>query len=118
LYEEWLTWAILTQTLPVPEARFEKFNEKKFIGRTWTWIDPKNEVEANVSAIDNGLKSRTQVCNEQGLDFEEIAEELGHEKDLADKFGIKFGKVLNASPAPDPSMIDGPGSTTQGTPTK
>jgi len=98
LYEEWLSIAIMTQVLPVPDRKFDKFNEKKFIGRTWTWIDPQNEVGANVTAIENGLTSRTRVCAGQGLDYDEIIEELAHEKDVAETSGVVLGKPVPAPP--------------------
>jgi hypothetical protein len=58
-----------------------------------------------------GLTSRQRLCAEQGVDFEEIVEELAHEKDVAEEAGIDISGVdmirTNA-----PTLDEGAGDAT------
>lgn len=90
-FEEWLRMSLLRGTIPLPVSKFDKFNAPKWQPRGWAWIDPQSEVTAAVAAINNGLKSRTQIVAEQGMDYEEVLEQLAEEKKLLDQYGIVLG---------------------------
>ena len=87
-YEEWLSMQLLTQNIPLPLSKYEKFNQPLFISRGFAWVDPLKDVKANTEAINEGLKTATQVLSEQGLDIEEVYQELEKEKQLREKYGI------------------------------
>jgi hypothetical protein len=53
------------------------------------WIDPLKDVQANVKAIQWGLKSRTQVVSETGGDIEDIFTQLQAENALAEEFDVE-----------------------------
>ena len=72
LFADWLTAALLAGTVrtvrgaPITVDKFEKFNVPQWQGRRWQWVDPLKDVEANIAAINAGLKSRREVIAEQG----------------------------------------------------
>ena len=61
-------------------------------------MDPQKDVEANVTAINNGLKSRRQVIAEMGGDIEDVFADLAAEETLAQQMGVVLVKP-EAKPA-------------------
>lgn len=98
VYEDWLRAALMTQAVPLPFRKFDKFNQPLFTPRGWEWVDPVRDLAANQAAINLGVKSRTMVAAEQGRDLEDVFEELKKEQDLAEQMGI-----ILASPAAAPA---------------
>lgn len=82
VYTDWLRHALdYTNTLdPLPANKFDKFNSAVWQGRRWAWVDPTKDIEASVTAITNGLRSRGDVIREQGRDPEEVWTELEAEE--------------------------------------
>lgn len=80
--------------------------------RGWTWVDPRNDAEAAVLDIRNGMDSRTRIMSEQGLDFAEIAAELSAEEKLAESLGLSITgpEATPAKQADDPTGGDGNGN--------
>lgn len=52
------------------------------------WIDPLKEVQADVLAVKNRLKSRQQVSKERGQDFYDTADQLAAEEEYLEGLGI------------------------------
>lgn len=106
IYAEWIKFALAAGQVKLDNGsalsltKLEKFSAHVWQPRRWQWVDPKNDMEAAVIAIENGLKTRTQACAELGLDFEDVLVQLAAEQDLADELGVKLGA---APPAPEPS---------------
>ncbi len=88
IYAEWLEFAQLSGNLYLDSRDWSAFMQVKFMPRGWAWVDPLKDVNASVAAIDNGLTSRGRVLAEQGMDFEEIAEELKEEQDLIEEYDL------------------------------
>lgn len=92
VFEAWLDMALMTQAVALPPRKFVKLNAPKWGVRGWQWVDPLKDVKANIDAIGAGLKTRQMVLSEQGLDVEEIFEQLAEEKKLAESHGLSFGQ--------------------------
>ncbi len=96
LYSTWLQYAMLKKAIvmpngsPLPISKLEKFDNAKWHGRRWQWIDPLKDAEANVLAVNNGFKSRKKVAAESGTDFEETLYELADEEKLIKKLGVSI----------------------------
>lgn len=60
----------------------------EWIHRGVPWIQPLQEVKADVTALAAGLTSRTRILLRQGLDPREIAEELKREQSIFADTGI------------------------------
>ncbi len=104
IFPQWLRFSLLSGALktksgkPLPLSRFDKFNSATWQGRRWSWVDPEKDIEAGRKAISAGLKSRTMIAAEQGIDLEDVFEDLGRENELATKHGIK----IEIDPLPPP----------------
>lgn len=95
VFTAWLEMAMLT-VLNLPVSKFDKFNRPAWKVRGWQWVDPLKDVKANVEAVNNGIATRTQILAEQGLDIEEVFEELRFEKTLAAEYGLVFDDGTSA----------------------
>ena len=98
-FADWMDSAYLANrlgTLPIAQ-KFEKFNAPVWIGRRWQWVDPKSDAEAAKLSVDEGFKSRTMIMAEQGLDFEEVLEQLSAEQEMAKEYNISFGDDKSSS---------------------
>jgi len=93
IYAEWLEFAQLSGKLYLDSRDWSAFLAVRFMPRGWAWVDPLKDVNASIAAVENGLTSRGRVLDEQGLDFEEIAEELSEEQKLIAELGLTLTGV-------------------------
>jgi lambda family phage portal protein len=98
IFEGWLRMAILSGQVNLPMSNFEKYNNPKFRGRRWPWVDPTKDMTAAISGIEAGLRTRTDVIAEAGGDLEETFEQLAEEERKAKELGLSFVK---AEPKPE-----------------
>lgn len=71
------------------------------------WIDPKNEIDANIAAIANGLYSRTRALKEQGIDIKDVIAELAAERKLMVAAGLDPDIKIGASKPPENKPAEG-----------
>jgi lambda family phage portal protein len=94
VFEEWLKSAMLSGQVNLPFAKFDKFNLPNFRPRRWDWVDPMKDVQADVIAINNRLKSRSEVISENGnSEFEEVIDEIAQEHKYAEGAGVEFPAI-------------------------
>ncbi len=72
----------------LPPEKFEKFRKVTFQPRRWAWVDPQKDMDANASAIELGLKSRTEIIRDMGRDPEEVWTEIARENERLAELGI------------------------------
>lgn len=107
LFADWLAMALAAQTVttergqPITMDKLSKFNIPQWQGRRWQWVDPSKDVEANIAAINAGLKSRREVIAEQGRDINEVWADLAREKEEAARLGIEI--AADPKPAAPPA---------------
>ena len=104
--------ALLTQKVPLPYAKFDKFNTPYWQPRGWDWIDPAKDVEADKSAIDAGLGTITAALAKKGLDFKETIDKRAEEQAYIKKMGVTI--VLSTQKQPPAQTIDEGGDTSAG----
>ena len=85
--------AVLTGDLPVRD--FDA-NPAAYLGCSWLppkfdYVDPMKDVQAEILAIDAGLKSRSQAISERGYDAEQVDAEIAADKERADDMRLGFG---------------------------
>lgn len=91
IFSDWLQSALDFGDLPIPPARFNKFNNaSSFRGRGWNWVDPAKEMSASIMGLNNGLLSLQDVAANSGKDVEEIFSQVSRDKELAEQFGISM----------------------------
>lgn len=88
IFGEWLDMALLTKSLPLPYYKYEKFNNPSWQYRGFAWVDPLKDMQANILACKEGLKTHSQIASEMGMDIEELYSQLQKEKELRTKYGI------------------------------
>jgi len=98
VFRAWLDAALLAGEISVltgagPRALDSTVADKvlsgvTLAGRRWSWVDPVKDVQANILAIDAGLKSRREVASEQGRDLDDVWAQLAREQAEAERLGI------------------------------
>lgn len=78
LWRRWIDLKALSGEIP-SNANLSDYRAVRFVPPGWTWVDPQNEVQAEIAAIDAGLKSREEVVAGRGRDIEELDEELARD---------------------------------------
>lgn len=105
VFEDWLRMSLLNKAIvtpagvPLPMTKYDKFSAHVWQGRRWSWVDPLKDVQANIAAIEAGLKSRRAVIGEAGQDVEDVFQQLAQEQELAKTFGLTFGTSAAAAAA-------------------
>lgn len=102
--EDWMRSAVIMGQLP--QAYLPYKNSLYFQPRTWQWIDPEKEVNAEVTALDKNLKSRTQIIRERGGDIEDTFDEIAAENELAKEKKIDLISPKDKPPAPPPKPAE------------
>jgi lambda family phage portal protein len=103
IYAEWLRSALAfgQVTLPngsaLPVGKLDKFMPHTWQGRRWEWVDPLKDIEADIAAINAGLKSPQQVAAKLGLDYEDLLIEIKAAQDMRTTIGVQI------APPPQPA---------------
>jgi lambda family phage portal protein len=84
-------------TLPV--AKIDKFSAHIFQGRRWEWVDPRADIEADITAINAGLKSPQSVAAKLGLDYEDLLGDIKQAADLRKLLGVELASEVAAAAA-------------------
>lgn len=112
VYPEWLEMGLLTQAIPLPAAKFDKWNAPKWQARGFAWVDPYKDQMANSEGVNMGFKTRAMVLADQGLDVEDVFEQLAIEKALAEQYGLTFADAI-PKPQTVPDNSGGTDATNQ-----
>lgn len=59
--------------------------------RGWDWVDPLKDIQAAAESVQNGFSTRTRILAKQGLDFEDVVQELADEIKLIESLGLYLG---------------------------
>ena len=115
LYREWLAGALLRgditmdQGTPLPATRLDKFAQAaRFQSRTWAWVDPLKDEEANDMRLKNGLTTRTELAALAGREFDDIVGELAQEADMLKAAGITLPLGVATTPKEGPNAVPAP----------
>lgn len=92
VYDDWLTFAHTRKAIKVGRFPLSRdLNDYKFAHyqpRRWAWVDPQKDGAANKLAIDERLKSRSQIMREQGDDPESVWREIQRDEQMMEQLGI------------------------------
>lgn len=112
VFTDWLDMAILSGQLKISASDLVKVSRPSWRPRGFAWVDPQKDMQANIEAVEYGLKTRSMVLSEQGYDIDDVFQELQKEKELAAKYGLLFSIVGKVPPQkPDPNAEAAGGST-------
>lgn len=73
----------------------------RWIGPARGYIDPTKEIEANITAIEAGLMTRSEAVAERGGDFDEVTTQLAHEQARLHELGIAVKAPAMPVPGPE-----------------
>lgn len=104
IFEAWLEMALITGAVPLPMAKFAKFNKPHFRGRRWRQVDEVKEAQAAAMRIANKLSTRTREIEDSNSeeDFEEIVFKLAEEQMLLESLGLSSATTEDQTPAQAP----------------
>jgi lambda family phage portal protein len=113
IYRRWLRWVLATGQLPgLNIDDFDRLCAPVFRPRGWKWVDPKREAEANRIEMELQTTSRSAVCADKGVDFEDTLAELAAERELAERYKVPLSVVdaalTGAGAVPVPVPDDDP----------
>jgi lambda family phage portal protein len=95
VYELWLEEAINKGVINAPDF-YEKrhaWTKVKWIGPGRGWVDPVKEAKAAQLRMQIGLSTLEDECAAQGLDWEEVLEQLAREKAKIVELGLSINDV-------------------------
>jgi lambda family phage portal protein len=97
VFEDWLFTALAFGKLGnLPASKFDKFNQPHFIPRSWEWLDPKADAEANAIAEDRGWKSPAEIIGGTGGDEEEKLDQIEQTHERRAALGLVSKARLDA----------------------
>lgn len=111
MFGKWLRFALVSGQLdPLPVSRYDKFATHRWQGRRWDWVDPEKDMNANILAIQYGLKSRKEIVAEQGRDLADVWSDLEQEQADAKAAGIVLKDQTDTTKAlmPPPTPVAAP----------
>lgn len=88
IFETWLEMAFITGAVPLPLAKFTKFNRPVFQGRRWVGVDEVKEVTAAALRMANHMSSLQKECAQNSQDFEENAFEEAEAQMILEELGV------------------------------
>lgn len=113
VYPGWMDNSLLSGAIllpngsALPAAKRQKFMAHEFQGRRWQWVDPLKDITASVLAIENGLASPYTIASQQGLDAEDVLDDIARFQAAIKARGIVLGSAAQPAPAPaDPVEPD------------
>lgn len=113
VYDAWLEQFLAFGAIQVGRGvlsidRIEKYSMPSWQPRRWPWVDPLKDVQANIMAIDNGLRSRSDVIRESGRDPADVWAEASAETLLLQELGVNIANSSSDS-GDDTEMEQGEG---------
>jgi capsid protein len=87
--------ALITGALPLPLAKYKKFNKPVFQGRRWKQVDEVKAINAAALRVANNMSSLSRENADLSQDFEEIAFERAEEKMLLEELGLPFEQTCD-----------------------
>lgn len=112
IFQEWIKHCLLYGyiTMPngkaLPVEKIDKFRMHNWQPRSWQWVDPVKDVNAAISSIDSGLRSRSDIIREQGRDPEDVWTEIQKENELLKSKGITVkNQIIQEAPADGTSNV-------------
>lgn len=81
VYRNWLQASVLSGAIALPRGlKIEDALEHRWTPYRRQQLDPLKEGQASVLKVNNALNSRTNLLAEEGLDFEEVVDQLSYEE--------------------------------------
>lgn len=104
IFENWLEMALIMGAIPLPLAKFDKFNNKTFAYRSWRQVDEVKAATASALRVANHQSNDFIECENVGLSLVEVLEGQAEADMLKEQLGIQVAKtVQSGAPAIAPA---------------
>lgn len=102
VWTRWFDQAVLAGTIKLPGRATEAaaFAEVKWIAPKWDWVDPERDRKAELIAVQNGFKARSDVIEAEGEDAEAVDARIKADREREQEMGLSFGARAPAKPSP------------------
>ena len=108
VFQSWLEMAISTGYITLPAGKIDKFSKSiNYIPRSFAWIDPLKEMQANVLGLQNGTITYADISSSYGRDTEELFEQHQREIELAKQYDIELAYQPFGQKMPVEAKIQG-----------
>lgn len=99
IYELWLEEAVNAGRVEAPDfyQNRQAYTRARWIFAGRGWVDPVKEAQAAKIRMESGLSTLESECAEQGLDWEDVLNQLARERALRNELGLP-------DPSSDPSL--------------
>ena len=111
IYELWLEEAVNTGVIEAPDFYRNRhaYTRCRFIFGGRGWVDPVRDATASKIRRESQVSTLEQECAEQGLDYEEVLDQLAVEQEMMRARGLQNVQVPVAAPAVSPAPdVDDP----------
>ncbi len=114
VFELWLEEEVMESRIQAPDfyAKRAFYCRTKWIGDGRGWIDPLKEAQAAERRLYIGISTLEDECAEQGLDWEEVAEQRAREKRRLEALDVPVPWMMG-HPDFEPGLGIGPNGETQ-----
>jgi lambda family phage portal protein len=97
VFKDWLMVSLVSGVIPLPVSKFDKFNAAEWRGRRWSMINPEQETNAIEKKLKLRMTSISRVLQEDGIDRDELFDEIEDDKKAMESRGITHEEVLKNS---------------------
>lgn len=108
LFEVWLDQSVLSGYLNLPgyELNPYRFQASKWLCPSSHYIDPTKEINASVTAIENGLSTLTRELASKGIDLEQLLRERDRELEMIAQLGLSFNSSNPKNNLPNTKEVE------------
>lgn len=109
VYLAWLEMALVSGMVKMPNgsalpaSKKDKFKKHEWQPRAWDWVDPKNDMEANMLAVNAGLVPPQDLAASMGYNFEDNLRRIAEAQKLAKELGV-FLPAYDSKPGANSSQ--------------
>jgi lambda family phage portal protein len=113
VWNRFLDLAVMSGLAPWTAAEYQAnkrlHRRTKFLPPKWDWVDPKKDIEAEILAVDNGFKARSDVIESTGYDPEETDARIHDDRLRAEELAEDLDGPLFGKETPAPAALPAPG---------
>ena len=113
VFREWTKYASVNGYIQPKQPR-DYMMAASWKPRGWKWVDPLNDVQAAALAVQEGFATRSDICAEQGTDFEENIDRRAHEEAYALEQNVLLGAAKPVVPRQPDTMSGDPSQPASG----
>jgi len=76
IFEAWLDMYLLSDMNTLPYSKRDKWNAATWQPRSYQWVDPRNDAQANLILMDANIISPQMLISETGKDPEDVLDQI------------------------------------------